>query len=433
VNESNSDTVVFSSVYFKVTRTDDTTYTITPDSANVGTSTITIYSFAEPTVPADLIGKCTHKEATITFVITDKPVVDVVANPDSICAGNAITGLVVPTYNAKNGEILSEGWLIKHGAGNYEDFDPSTKLYMVNNGDSIKYQVTNRCGTTYSNAVPVVVDTIPFGQLTPSPIIYCVGDSIHYTDMTLTLTVSPTAPLTVQPYLLKNGSVYTRETALTMADSNATLMFKFANKCGYNTSNTIQVIVNDTASLVTDRTNLLDTVCVGDNSSNFKVTVHKSNVMTYQVSSTTDFEVATTENVTADVKETTFTITPKVATEGVVNEIYVKVESAVAICDREKFDTIRFTIADTAHFSTAPKADTVCEGTALTLVKPSFTTPNAPVLVEKWESNVSGAWADFTETTPMTKDYNGKYLRYAVETRCGFNYSDSIQLMVYDT
>jgi hypothetical protein len=53
--------------------------------------------------------------------------------------------------------------------------------------------------------------------------------------------------------------------------------------------------------------------------------------------------------------------------------------------------------------------------------------------VEKWESNVSGAWADFTETTPMTKDYNGKYLRYSVETRCGVNYSDSIQLMVYDT
>ena len=432
VNESNSDTVVFSSVYFKVTRTDDTTYTITPDSANVGTSTITIYSFAEPTVPADLIGKCTHEEATITFVITDKPVVDVVANPDSICAGDTLKRLVVPTYNAKNGAVLSEGWLIKHGTGNYEDFDPSTKLYMVNNGDSIKYQVTNRCGTTYSNAVPVVVDTIPFATLAPNPITYCVGDSIHQDQLTLTLTVSPTAPLTIQPYLLLGGSVYGYTTALTMADSNKTLQYKFKNKCGYNTSNTIQVIVNDTASLVTDRTNLLDTVCVGDNSSNFKVTVHKSNVMTYTLSNT-DFEVSTTENVTATGKETTFNITPKVATQSEVCAIYVKVESAVAICDREKFDTIRFTIADTAHFSTAPKADTVCEGTALTLVAPAFTTPNAVVESQVWQSNVSGSWATFTETTPMTKDYNGKYLRYAVKTRCGFNYSDSIQLMVYDT
>jgi hypothetical protein len=432
VNPGNTDTLVFDSKYFKVAKNGNT-YTITPDSANVGVSSVDIYSFQEPTVPAGLQSACQFVKKTVEFYIVDKPVVDVVANPDSICAGDVLKRLVAPSYNAKNGDVLSEGWLIKHGTGNYEDFDPITPLYMINHGDSIKYQVTNRCGTSYSNAVPVVVDTVPSALLSPATITYCVGDSIHITsDLTLSVTTTPTAPLTIAPVLKLDGNDYTAGNALTMADSNKNVWYVVTNKCGSAESNTIKVVVNDTASLVTEKLNLVDTICVGS-TMDFKVTVHKSNVMTYQVSSTTDFEVATTENVTADVKETKFDITPKVATDGAVCAIYVKVESAVAACDREKFDTIRFTIADTAHFSTAPKADTVCEGTALTLVKPSFTTPNAPVLVEKWESNVSGSWADFTETTPMTKDYNGKYLRYSVETRCGVNYSDSIQLMVYDT
>lgn len=433
VNTGNSDTLVFNSVYFKVAKSGNT-YTITPDSANVGVSSVDIYSFQEPTVPADLVGNCKFEKKTVEFYIVDKPVVAEVANPDSICAGNAITGLNIPTYNAKNGEILSEGWLIKHGTGNYVDFDPTTILYIVNHGDSIKYQVTNRCGTSYSNAVPVVVDTVPFATLTPATITYCVGDSIHITsDLHLTVTTTPTAPLTATPVLKLDGVDYTAGTALTMVDSNKNVWYEVTNKCGTNTSDTIKVVVNDTASLVVDRTALVDTICVDGSTMSFKVTTHKSNVLTVTPSSTTDFELASTSNVTATAKETTVTITPKVATDGVLSEIYIKVESAVAACDREKYDTIRFTIADTAHFTSAPKVDTVCEGTTFTVVAPSYTTPNAPVLNEEWQSNVNGSWATFDVNTPMTKDYYGKYLRYAVETRCGYNYSDSIQVFVYDT
>lgn len=433
VNTGNSDTLVFDSKYFKVSKSGNT-YTITPDSANVGVSSVDIYSFQEPTVPAGLTSPCQFEKKTVEFYIVDKPVVNVVANPDSVCAGNAFTRLVAPTYNAKNGEILSEGWLIAPSVnGTYTEFDPTSKLYMVNNGNYIKYQVTNRCGTTYSNAVPVVVDTVPSATLSPATITYCVGDSIHITsDLTLNVTTTATAPLTTAPVLMVDGSNYTTGTALTMADSNKNVWYVVTNKCGSANSNTIKVVVNDTASLALNDANLKDTVCVGDNTSEFTVTVHKSNVMTYSLSST-DFEVSTTVAVNGDGKQTTFKITPKVATQSAVSAIYIKVSSAVAACDREKYDTIRFTIADTAHFTTAPKADTVCEGSQLTLVTPIFTTPNASVVSEKWQSNVSGAWADFTETTPMTKDYNGKYLRYAVETRCGVNYSDSVQLMVYDT
>ena len=433
VNTGNSDTLVFDSKYFKVSKSGNT-YTITPDSANVGVSSVDIYSFQEPTVPAGLTSPCQFVKKTVEFYIVDKPVVAVVANPDSVCAGNALQRLVAPTYNAKNGEILSEGWLIAPSVnGTYTEFDPTTKLYMVNNGNYIKYQVTNRCGTTYSNAVPVVVDTVPSATLSPATITYCVGDSIHITsDLTLNVTTTATAPLITAPVLMLNGSAYTAGNALTMADSNKNVWYVVTNKCGSANSNTIKVVVNDTASLAINKTNLLDTVCVGDNTSNFTVSVHKSNVMTYTLSNT-DFEVATTTTVANDLKNTKFDITPKVATQNAECAVYIKVSSAVAACDREKYDTIRFTIADTAHFSTAPKADTVCEGTALTLVVPTFTTPNAPVVSEGWQSNVNGAWADFTATTPMTKDYNGKYLRYAVETRCGSNYSDSVQLMVYDT
>ncbi len=433
VNTGNTDTLVFDSKYFKVAKSGNT-YTITPDSANVGVSTVDIYSFQEPTVPAGLTSPCQFVKKTVEFYIVDKPVVAVVANPDSVCAGNALQRLVAPTYNAKNGEILSEGWLIAPSVnGTYTEFDPTTKLYMVNNGNYIKYQVTNRCGTTYSNAVPVVVDTVPSATLSPATITYCVGDSIHITsDLTLNVTTTATAPLITAPVLMLNGSAYTAGNALTMADSNKNVWYVVTNKCGSANSNTIKVVVNDTASLALNVANLKDTVCVGDNTSEFTVTVHKSNVMTYSLSST-DFEVSTTVAVNGDGKQTTFKITPKEATQSAVSAIYIKVSSAVAACDREKYDTIRFTIADTAHFTTAPKADTVCEGSQLTLVTPNFTTPNAPVVSEGWQSNVNGAWADFTATTPMTKDYNGKHLRYAVETRCGFNYSDSVQLMVYDT
>ena len=433
VNTGNTDTLVFDSKYFKVAKSGNT-YTITPDSANVGVSSVDIYSFQEPTVPAGLTSPCQFVKKTVEFYIVDKPVVDVVANPDSICAGNVLTRLNVPTYNAKNGEILSEGWLIKHGAGDYVDFDPSTKLYMVNHGDSIKYQVTNRCGVSYSNAVPVVVDTVPSATLNPATITYCVGDSIHITsDLTLNVTTTPTAPLISAPELMVDGSAYTTGTALTMLDSNKNVWYVVTNKCGSANSNTIKVVVNDTASLVVDKTVVPDTICVGEDVPAVSILVHNSNILTYELLDNA-FTVKVLDTMyTPDGKKFNFKITPVDATVAAQSALAIKVESAVAICDREKYDTIRFVVADTAHFTSAPKVDTVCEGTAFTVVAPSFITPNAPVVSEGWQSNVSGTWATFDETTPMTKDYYGKYLRYAVETRCGINYSDSIQVFVYDT
>lgn len=427
LNESNLHKAILSDNGFKVKDVEGKYYLVTADSVVVPISKLTIVAYQD----SEMI--CATDTAEYEFTITDKPVVGIVANPDSVCAGNAFAHLVAPTVNPMNGVIYSQGWYIDASAtGSFDTpFDPATKLYMSDNGKFLKYAVENRCGKVYSNAVPVIVDTLPTAQLAADPTEYCAGAVMVDADFTLTgPTVTPTAPIIMTPHMVLGGVDYTGA-ALTMLDSAKTLVYEFSNRCGTNTTNAIKILVHDTASL--ELTTLADdSICVGATET-FTAVTHRSNVLTITPLDAAFSATITKVTPTADGKVYTITLEGVDATVATSSALAIKVVAAHAECTNDKFDTVRFVITDTAHFSAIAAVAAVCEGDTLVPTIPAFTTPNTPVVAQYWQSNVTGAWTTFATSTPMTREYNNKYLRYAVETRCGTVYSDSTRITVNDT
>lgn len=87
----------------------------------------------------------------VAITVNDKPLVGAIATPAKICPGSGLS-LSVPVVTNNGLAVTSSGWLLNNVAL------PSS-LTTAHNGQPLKYQAANGCGTGYSNEVTVSVLT----------------------------------------------------------------------------------------------------------------------------------------------------------------------------------------------------------------------------------------------------------------------------------
>lgn len=255
VNASNVLTAESSNGNFTVSVNGNNVTINAVSTAVAGTTTITLKSTCD----------CGSKVKSFDVVAADKATVGDIAELAMFCANNptALT-ITTPSINNNNSAIYAQGVEVKKaGESTWAAYTNGTNMTMAYNGASFRYFVTTRCGTVYSNVRTVVVDTLPVATLTNSVAEYCAGDVISTSTLTFAFTAGNTATAPATPVLMLGTAPYTNA-ALAVTDNNKELYYALENRCGTNTSNKINIVVNDTTIIggynVAD---LTQTVCAG--------------------------------------------------------------------------------------------------------------------------------------------------------------------------
>lgn len=255
VNASNVLTAESSNGNFTVSVNGNNVTINAVSTAVAGTTTITLKSTCD----------CGSKVKSFDVVAADKATVGDIAELAMFCA-NIPTALTIstPSINNNNSAIYAQGVEVKKaGESTWAAYTNGTNMTMAYNGASFRYFVTTRCGTVYSNVRTVVVDTLPVATLTNSVAEYCAGDVISTSTLTFAFTAGNTATAPATHVLMLGTAPYTNA-ALAVTDNNKELYYALENRCGTNTSNKINIVVNDTTIIggynVDD---LTQTVCAG--------------------------------------------------------------------------------------------------------------------------------------------------------------------------
>lgn len=119
------------------------------------------------------VNGCSGKD-TIKINVFGQASVGNVSTPAGICDGNKLV-LTTPVVRNGGAKIISQGWELDGIS-----FDPNTTLSSSDNGKSLRYVISNRCGEFRSNEVLVTVNPIPSLSSSPSESI-CSGETFNYT------------------------------------------------------------------------------------------------------------------------------------------------------------------------------------------------------------------------------------------------------------
>jgi len=122
-------------------------------------SSITVNPTTNTTYYVRAEGTCnTTVCAALSVTVNDKPTLTAIVAPSAICAGGAFS-LSAPTVTDNGTTVLSQGWEYSStSGGTYSAFTNSNVPYSYN-GYYLRYYATNTCGTTYSGAVQITVNS----------------------------------------------------------------------------------------------------------------------------------------------------------------------------------------------------------------------------------------------------------------------------------
>jgi hypothetical protein len=96
----------------------------------------------------------------ILTTVNDKPTISTIPTLDALCSGTDLL-LTTPTVTDNGCVITEQGWQIEtnKGSENYTNITLPYEVSRSDNGKKLHYYVDNMCGTSYSNKIPITVDT----------------------------------------------------------------------------------------------------------------------------------------------------------------------------------------------------------------------------------------------------------------------------------
>ena len=283
-------------------------------------------------------------------------------------------------------------------------------------GNMVKITITSTaagtCGTKIDSAKFFIADTAD-NFSTVANVEACAGATITLSAPTY----HANGNVKSEGWLLDGAAFDPTTTPVQKADSGKTLTYFVLNTCGTGHSNDAILNVYDTAKLVV--TGSVDTLCVGS-TFDYTIDTNLNNIVTITPSANITFtHTGATVQVTA---------------------VTVGNAKLIFLCNGEhgcgeKNDTVEFVVSDLAQVSHLDPIAPVCEGNALALTAPSYTHEYSNVHSEGWQVKKTSetSFSDFVVTTLMSDDYKNADIRYMVETKCGFAYSDTLQITVNDT
>lgn len=121
----------------------------------------------------------------VQLTVNDKATLNTMSinAPAAICLGGALPSSFSNQVHVTewNGDEGVAGWWIKHPGGDWEELTSDTELQ---DGDQVKYQATNGCGSVSTNTVTLEVSEGPILQSTPAFASYfCVGDELVFPEV----------------------------------------------------------------------------------------------------------------------------------------------------------------------------------------------------------------------------------------------------------
>ena len=338
----------------------------------------------------------------------------------SLCPGSDLTASVTAWNNDGLTTPQTQKWYV---SADENDFSAATEISTFSTADSGKYvtfAATNHCGTTYGTPVKVHVDSVAAPVLTLNTTEFCAGDVITLADFNITHLSTATPTDTTYTY---GGTAYTLGTdkLAKTAGTNFFVSVQY-DVCGSTVpSNTVSIVVNDTANLVVPTTN--DTLCVSTGAYTFTVNMNAGNTISVSSSDPTKATAAvgTTTATSAEI-----TVTPLVGGDNVT----VTITSTAAGSCGNKTEDVTIFIADTAdNFATVANVN-ACAGGILSLTAPTYDA-NANVYSEGWL--LGGVAFDPTSYHVQYPADSGKTLTYFVANVCGTGHSNDAILHVKDT
>lgn len=321
-------------------------YTVKLTPRSIATAGATKFTFTSAS-------DCGSKDRTFAIVAAYPANVHNLAEVAPVCY-NDVLALTAPTYDNNNSAIYAEGWEINMpGTTTWTSFDPATHMTMAHNGAKVRYFVTTRCATRYSNERTVVVDTLPVATLTNSVAEYCAGDVLSASTFTYNQTnASVTAPITSSVFYF-NGAAYTNA-PLAVTDNGKEAYYMLTNRCGSNASEKVAIVVNDTAIISYNAADLTVKVCSGS-SIEIPFTSNKPVVFT-------------PNNFNFEYDATAHKIVSGAITGAACNNFSVVATATDGKCtDKDKSVTLNITVK-TAPF-VALTVDSICEGNTFASVK----------------------------------------------------------------
>ena len=150
----------------------------------------------------------------------------------------------------------------------------------ISQSDAGNYTVsiTNSCGITTSSAAVVTVNTVPTITVQPLPQTVCAGTNATFQ---VTASTNPVTTLTYQWYLSgveisgATSSSYTIPNA-TANDASTNYSVKVSNACGFVSSNSVALVVNQSPTVSITSNKLSD--CIVTGSINFTSSVTGNNL-----------------------------------------------------------------------------------------------------------------------------------------------------------
>jgi len=330
---------------------------------------------------------------------------------------NDVLSLTAPSFENNNSAVHAQGWeVLMPGSSTWNTFNPTTHMTMAYNGAQLRYFVTTRCATRYSNVNTIVVDTLPVATLTNSVASYCAGDVLSTTTFTLTQTnPSATAPVTSVFYF--DGAAYTNA-ALAATDNGKEAYYVLTNRCGSNESQHVAIVVNDTASITYDAADLTQTVCAGSPIAPIAFTSNKPVVFT---PNTFGFVY----------NDATHQITSGNIAGAACGTLAITATATDGNCtDKDKSVVINLTIATPPTITTFA-VDSICEGQTATYTKViannCSTTPYTTELSIKRVGETSFTTID--ETHVFTAADTNATLKLTATNGCGSSESTATALV----
>lgn len=230
-------------------------YTVKLTPRSIATAGATKFTFTSAS-------DCGSKDRTFAIVAAYPANVHNLAEVAPVCY-NDVLALTAPTYDNNNSAIYAKGWEINMpGTTTWTSFDPATHMTMAHNGAKVRYFVTTRCATRYSNERTIVVDTLPVATLTNSVAEYCAGDVLSASTFTYTQTNATATQGTVTAEFYFDGAAYTNA-PLAVTDNGKEAYYMLTNRCGSNASEKVAIVVNDTAIISYNAADLTVKVCSG--------------------------------------------------------------------------------------------------------------------------------------------------------------------------
>ncbi len=374
-------------------------------------------------------GIATTSVATLT-VSSVAPVILTNPSAQSICTGNVVdfsSSASSTPSSAIQWQVSTDGGLTYNNIAGANSNVLSFTTASTDNGKEYRAVFTNACGSAFSQAAILTINSAPVISTQPTSETICAGSSTSF------FANAPSSPgSTIQWQVSTDGITFSNVPGATgstlsfvtaVTDNGKAYRAVFLNTCGSSFTTMAYLTVSSAISITSSPSN--QSVCAGA-TANFSVAATGSPAPTIQWQVSTNGGV--TFNNIAGATSATYSFTATVANDASIYQAVL-----VNACGTSFTTPALLSVNTPFTVTTSPTSQTVCAGSAVTFLCGSTSSPAI-----QWQrstdggvtfSNIAGATSGSYNFTTAVTD-NGSIYRAQFVSVCGTSYTTVALLTV---